>query len=73
MQGFLFFFLVRIIIENPKDARRLNCTHYRICNELGVTKDQYIKATKKPYSFLYIFYWQTYEKSKTKLLRKHIM
>lgn len=56
MQGFLFFFLVRIIIENPKDARRLNCTHYRICNELGVTKDQYIKATKKPYSFLYIFY-----------------
>ena len=51
--------------STPKDTR-LNCTHYilyerpnkneisRICNELAVTKDQYIKATKKPHSFLCI-------------------
>ena len=51
--------------STPKDTR-LNCTHYilyerpnkneisRICNELAVTKDQYIKATKKPHSHLCI-------------------
>ena len=49
----------------PKDIR-LNCSHFciydfpsnnekdMICRELGVTKDQYLKATKKPYSFLYV-------------------
>ena len=49
----------------PKDIR-LNCSHFcvyefpssnersLISRELGVDKDQYIKATKKPYSFLYV-------------------
>ena len=49
----------------PKDIR-LNCSHFCIyefpsCNErnlisreLGVNKEDYIKATKKPYSFLYV-------------------
>ena len=51
--------------KTPKDIR-LNCIHYvsydfpssnernMISRELNVTKDQYIKATKKPYSFLYV-------------------
>ena len=45
---------------------RLNCSHYvkydfpssnernMISRELNVTKDQYIKATKQPHSFLYV-------------------
>ena len=49
----------------PKDIR-LNCSHFciydfpstkeknMICIELGVTKDQYLKATKKRYLFLYV-------------------
>ena len=49
----------------PKDIT-LNCSHYvvydfpssnernMISRELNVTKDQYIKATKQPYSFLYV-------------------
>ena len=51
--------------KTPKDIR-LNCSHYviydfpssnernMISRELNVTKDQYIKATKQPYSFLYL-------------------
>ena len=49
----------------PKDIR-LNCSHFcvyefpsirernMIASELGIDKDKYIKATKKPYSFLYV-------------------
>ena len=60
-----FFYLSQSHYSTPKDIR-LNCAHYilyerpnkneisRICNELAVTKDQYIKATKKPHSFLCI-------------------
>ena len=43
---------------------RLNCSHYviydfpssneMISKELNVRKDQYIKATKQPYSFQYV-------------------
>ena len=45
---------------------RLNCTHYcifefpssreqnMICRELGINKNDYIKATSEPYSFIYI-------------------
>ena len=51
--------------KTPKEIR-LNCSHYviydfpssnernMISRELNVTKDQYIKATKQPYSFLYL-------------------
>ena len=56
------FYLSQSHYSTPKDTR-LNCTHYilyerpnknkisRICNELGVTKDQYIKATKNHIHF----------------------
>ena len=49
----------------PKNIR-LNCSHFciyefpssnersLICRELGINKDDYIKATQKPYSFLYV-------------------
>ena len=58
-------YLSQSFYKTPKDIR-LNCSHYciydfpsnneknMICRELGVTKDQYLKATKKPYSFLYV-------------------
>ena len=51
--------------KTPRDIR-LNCSHYciyefpssrersMISSELGVEKEQYKKATKKPFSFLYI-------------------
>ena len=54
-----------IILQNSKDTR-LNCSHYclyefpssreanRISSELGVDKEIYRAATKKPFSFLYI-------------------
>ena len=59
----VFFSISQSHYSTPKDIR-LNCAHYvlyerpnkneisRICNELAVTKDQYIKATKKPHPFL---------------------
>ena len=58
-------YLSQSFYKTPKDIR-LNCSHYvvydfrgnnernLISRELNVTKDQYEKATKKPYSFLYI-------------------
>ena len=57
-------YLSQSFYKTPKDIR-LNCSHYvvydfpssnernMISRELNVTKDQYIKATKQPYSFLY--------------------
>ena len=51
--------------KTPKDIR-LNCSHYviydfpssnernMVSRELNVTKDQYIKANKNRYSFLYV-------------------
>ena len=58
-------YLSQSFYKTPKDVR-LNCSHYvvyefpstnernLISRELNVTKDQYDKATKKPYSFLYV-------------------
>ena len=58
-------YLSQSFYKTPKDIR-LNCSHYciynfpssrernLICNELGVDKEKYIKATKKQYSFLYV-------------------
>ena len=58
-------YLSQSFYKTPKDIR-LNCSHYvvydfpssnernMISRELNVTKDQYIKATKRPYSFLYV-------------------
>ena len=58
-------YLSQSFYKTPKDIR-LNCSHYviydfpssnernMISRELNVTKDQYIKATKQPYSFLYV-------------------
>ena len=58
-------YLSQSFCKTPKDSR-LNCSHYviydfpssnernMISRELIVTKDQYIKATKQPYSFLYV-------------------
>ena len=58
-------YLSQSFYRTPKDIR-LNCSHFCIfefpsCNErnlisreLGVNKEDYIKATKKPYSFLYV-------------------
>ena len=60
-----FCILVTFFFDTPKSIR-INCTHYilydcpskpettRICSEFGVTKDQYTKAAKKQYSFLYV-------------------
>ena len=54
-----------IVLQNTKDIR-LNCSHFcvydfpssnergLISRELGVDKDKYIKATKEPFSFLYV-------------------
>ena len=58
-------YLSQSFYKTPKDIR-LNCSHYvvyefpsnnernLISRELNVTKDQYEKATKKPYSFMYV-------------------
>ena len=56
-------YLSQSYFKTPKDIR-LNCSHYVVYefpsnNErnlinFNVTKDQYEKATKKPYSFLYV-------------------
>ena len=58
-------YLSQSFYGTPKDIR-LNCSHFcvyefpssnersLISRELGVDKQDYIKATKKPYSFLYV-------------------
>ena len=58
-------YLSQSFYKTPKDIR-LNCSHFcvydfpsnneqsLISRELGVDKGTYIKATKKPYSFLYV-------------------
>ena len=58
-------YLSQSFYKTPKDIR-LNCSHYivydfpstnernLISRELNTTKDQYEKATRKPYSFLYV-------------------
>ena len=58
-------YLSQSFYGTPKDIR-LNCSHFciyefpssnernLISRELGVDKDQYINATNKPYSFLYV-------------------
>ena len=58
-------YLSESFYKTPKDIR-LNCSHYvvyefpsnnernLISRELNVTKNQYEKATKKPYSFMYV-------------------
>ena len=58
-------YLSQSFYGTPKDIR-LNCSHFcvydfpssnernLISRELGVSKEDYIKATKKPYSFLYV-------------------
>ena len=59
----LLFILVKVFIKHRKT---LNCSHYciyefpssrernMISSELGVDKEQFKKATKKPFSFLYV-------------------
>ena len=58
-------YLSQSFYKTPRDIR-LNCSHYciyefpssrernMISSELGVDKEKYKKATKKPYSFLYV-------------------
>ena len=58
-------YLSQSFYKTPRDIR-LNCSHYRvyefpssrernmISSELGVNKDLFKKATKEPYSFLYV-------------------
>ena len=58
-------YLSQSFYKTPKDIR-LNCSHYciyefpstrernMISSELGVDKEKFKKATKKPYSFLYV-------------------
>ena len=58
-------YLSQSFYKTPKDIR-LNCSHFciydvpskneigLITRELGVTKEQYERATNKPYSFLYV-------------------
>ena len=57
-------YLSQSFYKTPRDIR-LNCSHYclyefssreanRISSELGVDKEAYEAATKKPYSFLYV-------------------
>ena len=58
-------YLSQSFYGTPKDIR-LNCSHFciyefpssnernLISRELGIDKDQYINATNKPYSFLYV-------------------
>ena len=58
-------YLSQSFYKTPRDIR-LNCSHYRIyefpssrernmiSSELGVDKEQFKKATKKPFYFLYV-------------------
>ena len=58
-------YLSQSFYKTPRDIR-LNCSHYciyefpssrernMISSELGVEKEQFKKATKKPFSFLYV-------------------
>ncbi|CAH3173198.1 unnamed protein product [Porites lobata] len=58
-------YLSQSFYKTPKDIR-LNCSHYclyefpssreanRISSELGVDKEKYKEATKKPFTFLYV-------------------
>ena len=58
-------YLSQCYFNTPKPIR-LNCTHFcigefptksernSICNELGVTREQYANATCEPFSFLYV-------------------
>ena len=58
-------YITQSYYSTPKDIR-INCSHFclydfpssnercLICRELGVKKEDYIKATQKPYSFLYV-------------------
>ena len=58
-------YLSQSFYKTPKDIR-LNCSHYclyefpssreanRISSEMGVDKEIYKAATKKPFSFLYV-------------------
>ena len=58
-------YLSQSFYKTPKDIR-LNCSHYclyefpssreanRISSELGVDKETYKAATKKPFTFLYV-------------------
>ena len=58
-------YLSQSFYATPKEIR-LNCSHFcvyefpssnersLISRELGIDKNQYIKTTKKPYSFLYV-------------------
>ena len=58
-------YLSQSFYKTPKDIR-LNCSHYvvyefpsnnernLISRELNVTKDQYERATREPYSFMYV-------------------
>ncbi|CAH3154499.1 unnamed protein product [Porites evermanni] len=58
-------YLSQSFYKTPKDIR-LNCSHYclyefpssreanRISSELGVDKETYKEATKKPFTFLYV-------------------
>ena len=51
---------------NTDKTIRLNCSHYcifnleskneerRVCQELSINKDDYLSATKEPYTFLYL-------------------
>ena len=51
---------------NTDKTIRLNCSHYcifdfpskneqnRVCRELNISKDDYLSATKEPYTFLYV-------------------
>ena len=59
------YFLSQSFYKTARDIR-LNCSHYciyefpssrernMISSELGVDKEKFKKATKKPYSFLYV-------------------
>ena len=58
-------YLSQSFYKTPKDIR-LNCSHYclyefpssreanRISSELGIDKDVYREATRKPFSFLFV-------------------
>ena len=58
-------YLSQSVYKTPRDIR-LNCSHYciyefpssrernMISSELGVYKEKFKKATKEPYSFLYV-------------------
>ena len=64
-KNFSVIYLSQSFYKTPRDIR-LNCSHYciyefpssrernMISSELGVDKEQFKKATKKPFSFLYV-------------------